>query len=116
MMRDIGELKHRISIEQKISKTDPSTGYPANVWEERFKLWAYMEDATGSEFFESGAVQMVQTTNFTIRWRNGLANDMRVVYKNRIYEIISISGGRNIGDLMIIKTREQRKEVKDVRN
>ena len=59
-------------------------------YEDFATVWASLEAMTGKEFFASQQVQSTVTQRIRIRSREGITQDMRVVYGNRIFNIVAI--------------------------
>jgi len=110
-LRNIGELRHRITFQRR---PDPEAtndkGFPLTAWTDAAKAWAYREDVSGKEFFGAAAVNMEETTIFTIHYRDDIDTSMRIAYKGRLFEIIHIGGGRNVGDFLMIRAKRIVKE------
>lgn len=90
MIHDISDLNKRIIVQQQVV-TRGSSGGTKNNWSEFQKLWAKKTDTGGREFLSYGAVHAETTTIFEIRYREDLTESMRILFRNFIYEIISIA-------------------------
>jgi SPP1 family predicted phage head-tail adaptor len=85
----IGELRHRLTIEQAV-RTDDDGGGAALVWNEIAEVWGAVEAVSGQEGFEADRVSGSAIYSITIRYRDGLAPSMRFRRDNEIYEILSV--------------------------
>jgi SPP1 family predicted phage head-tail adaptor len=83
---DSRELRHRIVIERLVSRQDPDTGELVAGWS---VVWsdvpAQISPLSVREFIASQAVQSGVTARITIRYRQGLTADMRIVHNGKIY-------------------------------
>lgn len=51
------------------------------------KIWARVEPASGRDYYEEAKDKTEDLYKITIRYREGLTNDMLVRYKNAVYAI-----------------------------
>jgi len=84
-----GELRHRVTIQQK-SVTRNTFGEEIVTWQDVATVWAAIEPLRGREFFESQQVNAEVTTRIRIRYRPGITPTMRVVYGSRIFDIQAV--------------------------
>ena len=84
-----GNLRHRITIQQKMTTTD-SEGIPIETWTDFATVWAAVEPTTGKEFWEAQAINQENTVRFRIRYLNGIRPYMQVIYKGRTFRITAI--------------------------
>lgn len=89
-MFNAGELRHKITVQKPTGTTD-SEGRPSNQYVEEFTAMAAIRDVSGREFYEAAAHQLENIVTFTLRWRDGLRNDMRILYGGTYYEIVQIN-------------------------
>jgi SPP1 family predicted phage head-tail adaptor len=85
----IGEYNRRITIETRVGGKD-SSGDPNDSWVLVVKTWAKKEDLSGREFFAAQADQNEITTRFSIRYREGLQEKMRIVLGAKGYNIEAV--------------------------
>ncbi len=81
-----GKLRHRVTIQQK-SVTRNTFGEEVVTWQDVATVWAAIEPLRGREFFESQQINAEVTTQITIRYRDGIAPEMRIIYNSKIYDI-----------------------------
>lgn len=89
-----GTLDKRVRIERLIGTVD-SWGQPVETWQEVATVWANIRTLTGSSFItnelQAGGSEVSRTTaSIRIRARSDIDHSMRVVHKERIYEIRSV--------------------------
>lgn len=96
----VGRMDRRISFLKKIITDGDSNEDYNGGWEKIASVpdvWAYKQDLRGREVVVADKVQYMYLTNWTIRYRTDLKADMRLVYNNQVYEIITISEGEGRG-------------------
>ena len=102
-MTAIADLNHRVRIEQRVKSTN-SRGEVTYVWALLITVWAQASPLRGRDFFAAAQVQSEITTRFRIRYRTGIDETMRVVWRGALYDIkgppIEVNGEREWIDLM----------------
>ena len=83
-----GSLRHRVTIQRYELAVDES-----------------VEAVSGREFFASQQVQSEVTHKVTIRFRPGVAADMRIVYGGRVFGIVAPLPD-NRGTRLVLMCRE----------
>ena len=101
-----GMLRHRVTI-QRQEIVFGKFGAPLHdkVWENVATVWASLEAMSGREFFASQQVQSEVTHKVTIRFRPGVAADMRIVYGGRVFGIVAPLPD-NRGTRLVLMCRE----------
>jgi SPP1 family predicted phage head-tail adaptor len=91
-IKDIGELKQRIDIEQK-SESQDAFGEPTFSWSTLDTVWAKVEMETriGSEEQLADKKTNVKPTFFTIRLRSDINETNRISYRSQTYQILNIA-------------------------
>lgn len=102
---EIGELRHRITL-QKFSITTNENGFEVEDWVEIKTVWAAVTNLMGKEFFEAAAVQAEKTVKFTIRYIGGIDESMRIMFKDKIYNITFIDNIKYRNKFIEIKALE----------
>lgn len=85
----IGDLRHRITF-QVPSTTENEIGEEIPVYNDFKTVWASIEPLSGKEYLEANKESNEITHRIRIRYTQGITNDMRIVYKNRVFDIQSI--------------------------
>lgn len=85
----IGQLRHRLTIEEAV-KTDDEGGGATLVWNTVDDLWGAVEALSGKESVEADRLSGRATYNVTIRYRDDLTPSMRFRRDSEIYEILSV--------------------------
>ncbi len=84
-----GLFKQRITIQSSIESTD-GLGQITQEWQDVHHLWAMIKTVQGREYFAAAATQNENTTRFVVRYTTGISPDMRIQYKDRLYDIESV--------------------------
>lgn len=86
-----GRLRHRITIEQKVTTQDPDTGAPITAWESwADDVPAEVVPLSAREFLAAQAVQSEVSARITIRYRAGLLATMRIIHRGQVYNIAGV--------------------------
>lgn len=89
MRTPLGKRNRRITIQSCRSITD-SEGYQKEVWQDINRVWAYIKNLHGNEFFKAQAVNSKATCKMNIRYMQGLDTKMRISYGGKFYNILYI--------------------------
>jgi len=82
-----GKLRHRITLQHKVNVQDQLTGAVNPEWRDMATVWADVVPLSARELIAAQATQGQITTRITIRYRAGLTNDNRIVFRGQIYNI-----------------------------
>ena len=85
----IGKLRHMITI-QEYTATRDSFGAEVEGWSDKVSVFASVTPMSGKEYFTSQQLNAEVTTKITIRYLAGITPKMRVMFGNRIFEILSV--------------------------
>lgn len=99
------ELKHKI-IFQKLTATTNENGFEVEVWEDYSTVWAEVSNLMGREYFAAAAVQAEKTVKFTIRYLQGITDDMRILFEDKQYNITFIDNIKYRNKYIEIKALE----------
>ncbi|MFZ3132883.1 MAG: phage head closure protein [Desulfosporosinus sp.] len=121
----IGDLKHRITIQQLITVNDEvflspwlcvpprptnPNGFDEGLWVPTRTVWASKSNLDGREFWSAKAVQSENTVVFGIRYTEFIeildTRTYRIVHGPRIYNIIFIDNTEFRNRFVKIKTLE----------
>ncbi len=100
-----GDLRHRITF-QKLTTTTNENGFEIEEWLDIKTVWASITNLHGREYYEAAAVQAEQTVKFTIRYLKGLDTSMRILFRDRQYNITAIDNIRYENRFIEIKALE----------
>ena len=84
-----GELRNRITIQSK-TVVQNTFGEEDITWTEFATVWAAIEPLRGREFLDAQMASAEVTTKITIRQRDGISPEMRVVHGSIIYNIRAV--------------------------
>jgi SPP1 family predicted phage head-tail adaptor len=84
-----GLYRHRINIQKPIIIED-SLGQEVTTWEDTQHLWAMIKTIQGREYIAAATTQTEKTTRFIVRYTTGINESMRIVHKDKMYEIVSV--------------------------
>ncbi|MCU5775228.1 phage head closure protein [Winslowiella arboricola] len=82
-----GKLRHRITLQEKVSFQNPDTGAVTPQWQDIAKVWAEVVALSAREFIAAQASQSEITTRITIRYRAGLTSKHRILFRGQIFNI-----------------------------
>ena len=91
MAINVGGFRHLISLQKPVMKRDINGNDVVAGWITVGQTYAAVTDVSGREFYEAAAHQMENIVTFTLRWRDGLTGDMRLIFKGAPYEVIQIN-------------------------
>jgi SPP1 family predicted phage head-tail adaptor len=91
-----GRLRHRVRIQNLVSERD-SEGVIQHEWVALATVWASVEPISGREFIQSGATQSEVTARITIRHRDDVVANMRIVHRGRVYNIKGVLSDKESG-------------------
>lgn len=79
-----GELRHKIKFQiQDLEQEN-------EVWNDVFSCWANVNPISGREYYQAETVNSDLTHRIRLRYRKGITPDMRILYKDRIFYIVSV--------------------------
>ncbi|CAK7084199.1 phage head closure protein [Tissierella sp.] len=97
-------LRNRITIQKKVESTEPFQSL--DDYEDHIKLWSEARFLRGRNFYNARAANVKTDVEFVVRYRTDLKETMRVMYKNRNYEIEGIIPLDNSNSFLMIKAYE----------
>ncbi len=99
---DAGKLDRRATIQSPNDVSEPDYGSEQLSWETVATVWATVRDGVGSERITENVRVLTRRTEITIRWRDGITSDMRVVLDDgRTFQIVSIAEVRRVSLTML---------------
>lgn len=84
---DAGKLNKRITIQRREKKSDAS-GQKLGDWVDVCTVWAQVKCTDSKVVSADGVVQHEGLYRFYIRWRTGITAEMRVIWQERIFELV----------------------------
>lgn len=82
-----GDLRHRVELQRPVFSQDPVTGEMTPAWVEVAKIYAAIESLSARDFLAAAAAQSKVSARIVIRYRAGIDPTMRIVYRDKIYNI-----------------------------
>lgn len=103
---EAGKLNRIITIESLSQTKDAEGGMVDNWTPFAANIFAGVNNLSGNEkrLTDHGGKTAEARTEFTIRWRAGVLETMRIVYNTRIYNIKHINNYREENRFLIITT------------
>jgi head-tail adaptor len=108
----IGGRDHLITIERLV-ETTPDSDFPSEEWRQPFQVWAFRDYVTLEERAQSSQLLASAVMRWEVAYNPELdsdlvdvANKRRVVYKDRIHNIIAAEvKPRNEGSTIVLTTQ-----------
>ena len=85
----IGDLRHRIKFQKEKKTPDDYHGH-TSTWDDVATVWAKVEPISGREYFYSHQLKNVISHRITVRYRDDITVEMRIVFEERIMKIESL--------------------------
>ena len=84
-----GDLDRRIVI-QSLTESIDDYGQAVQTFSTLATVWSKVEEKSGSEGEEGDQIKAVKGVNFTIRYRTGITEKMRVSYDSNTYLVQAV--------------------------
>ena len=109
---EAGKLRNRVTIQSPSYTQNPATGAMTPTWNDVVTLWAQVEALSGRDYIAAQAHQSAISARVTIRFRNDITRNMRLLFDGNIYTIEAIlpdnKSGREYLTLMVsLGTRKE---------
>ena len=100
-----GKLRERVTVQQA-TETRNSLGEVVQSWSTYATVWASVEGISSREALQQGQVQTDVSHRVQIRYLDGLKQTMRLSWRGRILEIVSVleHGNRSEHELICQET------------
>lgn len=82
-----GDLRHKVELQRPVFSQDPVTGEMTPAWVEVAKIYAGIEPLSARDFTAASATQSKISARVIIRHRSGIDSTMRILHRNKIYNI-----------------------------
>jgi len=86
---DSGRLRERVTVQQATDRRTP-LGEATQTWGTFAERWASVEGISAREFFLQGQQQTEASHRVRMRYLTGLTQQMRLQWRGRTLEIVSI--------------------------
>jgi len=80
-------MRHRVSIQAVNYEQNPVTGEMTETWQEVKKVYARVEPLSAREFIAAQQANSEVSARITIRYRDDITADMRIVHRGEIYDV-----------------------------
>jgi SPP1 family predicted phage head-tail adaptor len=100
-----GQFNRRITIQSNVETKD-DLGQIENSWQDSHLVWAMIKTVQGREYFEAASTQNENTVRFVIRYVKGINPHMRILYNDRVFEILSVINDDERNKTLTILTKE----------
>lgn len=84
-----GELRHKIIFQKLDKDAENDYGEPIEKWDDISSAKAGIYPISGREFYAAETVNSEVSHKVNIRYIPGITSDMRIVFGERIFELIS---------------------------
>jgi SPP1 family predicted phage head-tail adaptor len=88
-MIDAGSLRERVTVQQA-SESRNALGETVLSWATFAERWASVEGVSSRELLQYGQQQIEVSHRVRMRWLSGLTQSMRIVWRGRTLEIVSL--------------------------
>lgn len=90
--RRVGRLKHRVELQQQIAGLDAlgRQNRTGAEWTKVAKLWAEVLEVSGREAERARQIVADASHAVTIRYRDGVTNEQRLLFRGRVLEIRAV--------------------------
>lgn len=104
----IGKLRNRVTIQDYTASKD-SFGAETKVWSDYAEVSASVEPLSGKELYSAQQLHAETTTMITVRYLEGVNTRMRVLFKDKNFDILHVSNKeeRNIAMYLLCKEHEE---------
>lgn len=90
MLTDVAQLDRKIIIKNPVQAVSDS-GQQTRTWAVYRTTFARVVEQYGNEGMQAGAMVATTTTQFVVRYRQGLTNDCLIEYNGNTYNILAIT-------------------------
>ena len=105
-----GQLTKQITIQVRTLDQDAS-GQPTETWATFATVYARIAPLTGKDYLSAKQVVDDVTHDVDIRYRRGIKPKMRVLYQDRIFEILSALDPKEAREWWYMKCKELIEDV-----
>lgn len=98
----------RITFQRKVeTPQDPTSGaLPPDAWEDVASCWACINATKSNERYLAEQIEAENDYTVVIRWRGDIDSNMRIVWKNQLWDIRNIPDQQRRGRLLYITVME----------
>lgn len=89
-MAGAGTLRQRVTFQQEVTTPD-GMGGTSSSWSNTVTVWAGVKSLRGREMVQAGRLEASTVYLITLRYRDDITEDMRILWKNKLLNIRSIA-------------------------
>ncbi|WP_455424905.1 phage head closure protein [Dryocola sp. LX212] len=82
-----GPLRHRVMLQEPLKTQDPETGAIVDSWVDVKEIFAEVTAVSARDFAAAQAFQNKITSRIKIRYRTGISDKHRILFRGEIYNI-----------------------------
>lgn len=94
---EFSNLRHRITIQRRISAQSPVTGAMEYEWSDLTDVWASVVALSVRDFIAAQASNVKVTARITIRYRDDIEEKDRILFRGKVYSIEGILPDQSSG-------------------
>jgi SPP1 family predicted phage head-tail adaptor len=84
-----GDLDQQITLQERAADTRDAHGQANGAWVAAFTdIWARADTRPGGDYFAAGQEHATMQVTFRIRYREGVHERMRVLWKGQLFELV----------------------------
>ena len=103
----ISDLRHRITFQKERKIPDEHHGH-TSLWDSVATVWAKVEPVSGREYYQSHQLKNAISHKITIRYRDGITEELRIVFEERIMKIESLINLEEQEWFMVLRCIEEK--------
>lgn len=92
-----GRLRHRVSLQKRVTRQNPLTGEMEERWVTVAQPWAAVEPVSVAAFVSASAAQSEVRGQFVIRKRDDINPTMRFLHRGNAYRILGLLDDKESG-------------------
>ncbi|WP_346867466.1 MULTISPECIES: phage head closure protein [unclassified Clostridium] len=101
----IGDLRHRITFHKLITRVNEN-GFEIEAWQDYKTVWSAVSNLSGREYYQAAAIQAEKAVKFLVRYVEDIDESMRILFRNKQYNISFIDNMKYINKYIEIKAVE----------
>lgn len=99
-----GDLRQVVTLQRPVNRANEK-GRKITEWQDVATVHAGKADVSGREFYQAQAFHAEDVVTFTLRWRDDVAADWRLVHRGAAYNILEVNHLGYMRDFMRLKCR-----------
>lgn len=100
-----GDLRHVVTLQRPANRTNEK-GRRITGWEDVARVKAGKADVSGREFFQAQAFHAEDVVTFTLRWREDVTAEWRLIHHGTPYNILEVNHLGYMRDFIRLKCRK----------